>query len=581
VLLGANNAGKSTIVEALALLFGREKMVRPISDWDFYGGSPKPESRFHIVATVTGFPENDPVAVPDWFIGENAARPVWWHEENSTLSNETDAPSGALLAAQVALAGRYDDEACEFDTVRYFYYGESDPFTDGCAQIPVRVLRDLGLFLLSSNREWDKLLSFSSSSLLKVIREYDALPGKAIEELKILLRNDVTRIEEVSPLSTILESAANELQSFLLIGGSSKLVYRPTSLDAISVLQSLVAHVRKDDGSLLPVARHGAGMISLQAFLLLLAFAEQRRSTGRNFILAAEEPELHLHPSLHQRLVNRIRSASLQSIITTQSPHVASAYQPSEVLFLRNTGGVVTATPLRTEPIKDITSNSIKNLYLVRRRLFYEALMGGIVLVPEGLYDFEWLNLWQQLAQASPETAADYDVRPIALIPTSDAAILETFQEVSKFRPDAIPIIDGDSAGDDHCSRLSTVAPIPRQVVRFGDGAGVECLAAWMLAPALSTPTRTMAALLGGPDNNTLKGLQDALIGRKKDREIHETLTWESLEIKECCKRACEFFHDITAIASDGKLKNKGWKRETDEKGSVIFTATHVQRARL
>ena len=32
VLLGANNAGKSTIVEALALLFGRERMVRPISD---------------------------------------------------------------------------------------------------------------------------------------------------------------------------------------------------------------------------------------------------------------------------------------------------------------------------------------------------------------------------------------------------------------------------------------------------------------------------------------------------------------------------------------------------------------------
>ena len=56
VLLGANNVGKSTIVEALALLFGRERMVRPISDWDFFGGSPKPESRFYIIATVTEFP---------------------------------------------------------------------------------------------------------------------------------------------------------------------------------------------------------------------------------------------------------------------------------------------------------------------------------------------------------------------------------------------------------------------------------------------------------------------------------------------------------------------------------------------
>lgn len=77
VLLGANNAGKSTIVEALALLFGRERMVSPISDWDFYKGSPKPDSRFYIIATITDFGTNDPTAVPDWFIGQEAAQPVW------------------------------------------------------------------------------------------------------------------------------------------------------------------------------------------------------------------------------------------------------------------------------------------------------------------------------------------------------------------------------------------------------------------------------------------------------------------------------------------------------------------------
>lgn len=66
VLLGANNAGKSTVVEALALLFGRERMVRPISDWDFYGGMPQPVSRFFIIATVTEFSDNDPLNYPDW-----------------------------------------------------------------------------------------------------------------------------------------------------------------------------------------------------------------------------------------------------------------------------------------------------------------------------------------------------------------------------------------------------------------------------------------------------------------------------------------------------------------------------------
>jgi putative ATP-dependent endonuclease of OLD family len=68
VLLGSNNAGKTTVVEALALLFGRERMVSPITDWDFFEGSPKPESRFYIIATITDFSSNDPTDVPDWFI---------------------------------------------------------------------------------------------------------------------------------------------------------------------------------------------------------------------------------------------------------------------------------------------------------------------------------------------------------------------------------------------------------------------------------------------------------------------------------------------------------------------------------
>jgi len=301
VLLGANNAGKSTIVEALAILFGRDKMVSPICDWDFHGGSPKPDSRFYIIAIITDFSSNDPTHVPDWFIGENAAQPVWWHEDTQSASTEADPPEGTALAARIAVAGRFDDEACEFETLRYFYHGEADPFTDGCAQIPWRILRELGLFILSSNRDWDKLLSFRSSSLLKVIREYDALPGKAIDELKGQLRTDVAKIEESAPLSDILAAATKELQSFLLIGQASKMVYRPTALDAISVLQSLVAHIAESQDIIIPVARHGAGMVSLQAFLLLLAFAEHRRKAGQNFILAAEEPELHLQGCTHRR----------------------------------------------------------------------------------------------------------------------------------------------------------------------------------------------------------------------------------------------------------------------------------------
>lgn len=577
VLLGANNAGKTTIVEALALLFGRERMVSPISDWDFFGGSPKPESRFYIIATIAGFGCNDPTAIPDWFIGQDAAQPVWWDEANLALSTDADPPLESELAAQVAMAGRFDDEACEFETIRYFFHGECDPFTDGCSIVPWRILRQVGFFLLSSNRDWDKLLSFRSSSLLKVIREYDALPGKAIDELKNQLRTGVTKIEDTAPLSEILDAATRELQSFLLIGQSSKMVYRPTTLDAYAVLQSLVAHVAQSDDTLIPVARHGAGMVSLQAFLLLLAFAEHRRKTGQNFILAAEEPELHLHPSLHQRLVHRIRSASVQSIITTQSPHVAAGYQPNEVVFVSSVEGNLSADRLRIKPVKDIAKNSVRNLYLAHRSSFYEALMGCVILVPEGQYDYEWLSLWQRLAQSYRYSMARFDLRPTSLLPTSDAAVAVSFREIARFRPDAVPLIDGDASGAEYLTDLVGGSPVPAKIIRYGDRAAVECLSAWILEPALSSPGVVMSTLLEGTAP-TLRNLQDALIGGKKDREMHENIVWESLAIDQCCERACEFLHDLAAIAMGGAPTNPHWRVLNETSGTMVYVASHVAR---
>lgn len=578
VLLGANNAGKTTIVEALTLLFGREKMVSPISDWDFFEGSPKPESRFYVIATITGFRSNEPTDVPDWFIGQDVAQPVWWNEENGSLSMEADPPPDSELATQIAMAGRFDEDSCEFETLRYFYYGESDPFTDGCSLVPGRLLQQVGLFFLSGNRDWDKLLSFRSSSLLKVIREYGALPGKAIEELKKQLKSDVAKVEDSEPLSEILEAATKELQSFLLIDYSSKMAYRPTSLDAYAVLQSLVAHVVRPNDVLIPVSRHGAGMISLQAFLLLLAFAEHRRTVGQNFILAAEEPELHLHPSLHQRLVHRIRSASVQSIVTTQSPNVAADYQPNEVVFVSNADGNLTAKRLRTMPLKEIPSNSVRNLYLGQRTAFYEALMGYVILVPEGQYDYEWLLLWQRLAQSYLGASERFDLRPMTLLPTSDAAVAESYMEIAQFRPDAVPVIDGDAAGAKYLNELKNTLPPQARVIQYGDKAAVECLSAWILEPALSAPLPIMRELLEDLAPN-LQNLQKALINKKKDRELHEKLVWEALEVEGCCLRACEFLQDLASIATQSLPTNTGWQRHDVGNGVQLFVASHVKRA--
>lgn len=123
--------------------------------------------------------------------------------------------------------------------------------------------------------------------------------------------------------------------------------------------------------------------------------------------------------------------------------------------------------------------------------------MGPLVFVPEGETDFRWWRALQRAAESVASGGAVSDLTPLTLVPTQSSAIAATFADVSRLRPDAVPIIDGDDPGNSYIDELEKLPELkPRVIVQMGQGAAVEYLAAWILEPSLSAPKSVVTSLL-------------------------------------------------------------------------------------
>ena len=163
VLVGPNSSGKTTVIEALTTLFGRDRLIRTLTEHDFFGCDPQPADRIQIVATVVDFAPNTPDDHLDWFRPDRAV-PKWYNAATGQLhADKVD--EGNLLAAQIGFAARFDRESLEVETVRYFHDDDStiDPFSEEqCVPVPLKLIKELGFFLIPANRAWDRMISFDS-----------------------------------------------------------------------------------------------------------------------------------------------------------------------------------------------------------------------------------------------------------------------------------------------------------------------------------------------------------------------------------------------------------------------------------
>lgn len=565
VLVGDNNTGKTTLIEALTLVLGRNRLVRELTEHDFFGSNPQAADRIKVVATITDFPDDDPEQSSQWFRDGRAV--VKWLDTATGNVHPIRMDPAWKLCCQLGVQARFDQDSLTVETVRYFHDHDEpiDPFADEApAPVPTRLIQELSFYLVRASRTWDKVFSWGNELFKRTVLAAAAQPAEALLSERDRLRAPAQPIDADPGIQPLIQNLNNELA--LSFPNAPKVQLRLTNTDSRSVMEAVSAHFSGVDGFSIPAARQGSGLVSMQGLLLLLELGRARAASGGEFLMALEEPEVHLPPSAQQRLVQRVQALSTQTFVTTHSPLVASMADPTSVLILKKGDGVLSAEPFLASPL-DATAPNWKRKFFQHSRVdVLSALMQPTLLVPEGRADFQLLRcILRPLVMT--EGWVDKMRRPfgieVGVVPTEDAKVIETQKLMRRLHKRVCCLVDGDAAGLDYVDQLRQDVEQPSEIIRWHDGAMIEDAIGWILDADELTVVGKLVEITTQPPTSIAE-VVSYLKMKKMDIIAYESLAEAIATTPACRERAADLLNGL-ACACAGDKDTQRFVRDKDD----------------
>ena len=316
VLFGQNNAGKTSIIKALQLALG--DYSRYLSDEDFYIGA---DERCQETITV------DLRFIPlEGAVRSNVFSEEWQQEFGDKIQAEADDRQFFAIrttAKPDRVKGGYIVERFHLDTW---------PQREGWENHQVKNNNRLGKRLdsipfisIDAQRDIHNELKEKSSFIGRVLSNIEYNDEDVAELERMVAEVNQNAIKKSPPLMHLKNHLDNLNQCFEGTG-QTELTPFPKKIRDLSKRFSV--HFGESDKSSFSMEYHGMGTRSWASMLTVKAFTElltnKHKEEAEPFfpILAAEEPEAHLHPNAQRTLFKQLQDNPGQVIISTHSPYL-------------------------------------------------------------------------------------------------------------------------------------------------------------------------------------------------------------------------------------------------------------------
>lgn len=571
VILGDNNTGKTTILEALDLVLGPDRLSRGtvIDEHDFYLGKylpiipienpvnpndgtevveappapPIPAStvvdsspKIVITTTVTDLSEDQIARFGNYI--------EFWNSSTKEIYSDpvpegTDA-ANISSAVRVTFVGEYDEEEDDFIGSTYFTRTLIDDATP--VQFTKKDKQFCGFLYLRSVRTGTRALSLEKGSLLDIIlRLKEVRPRMWEETISKLNAIEVASNPDLG-ISEVLESINIALKKYVPKEWGVEPHLKVSNLTRENLRKVITAFIATGESEhAAPYYRQGTGTINM----LVLAMLSQIAEGKQNVIFAMEEPETAIPPYAQKRIIHEVKSLSTQSIFTSHSPYVLEEFLLEDTLILsKSPDGVI-----KQHAIALPDNLKLKRYRQDFRTRFCEGLLSRRVLVAEGATEADSLPVvFRRLAELNPTEYSSLEALGICTVNADGEGNIPGIASLYKGLGKQV-FSFCDKQSDENLAKIIAVSDFPyvHDQKGFEDyiiiNSPVEALKKYI--DTLEWPTK-LATDFPNPKDNPLEALRAFFKDTKGSWGIADFLAQCSEEeIPEWLRRVCKHAKEI------------------------------------
>lgn len=455
VLIGDNNTGKTTILEALNLALGPDRLSGRviIDEHDFFGGAymlkPAALSAEEVEVPADGSESDHSAeeAVDDLTrieidvvivdLSDEQKREFFyyiefWNETTNTIVDQrpvSDVDASDITEAlRVTFRGWYDKDEDDFEAKTYFTRSlEEDDNPDLFSRKHKQIC---GFLYLRSLRTGTRALSLERGSLLDIILRLKEVRPQMWEATLRTLDKIQVASDPALGISPVLESINTALKKYVPKEWGVKPHLKVSSLTREHLRRVITAFIATGDGDhAAPFYRQGTGTINM----LVLAMLSEIAQGKQNVIFAMEEPETAIPPYAQKRIVHEVKDIASQTLFTSHSPYVLEEFEIDETVVLgRDDEG-----NLERKAIALPTNVQPKRYRQEFRTRFCEGLLARRVLVAEGATEAAAFPVaCRRLAELKPDTYASLEELGVCVVDaggeTDIPGIARLYKELGK-----------------------------------------------------------------------------------------------------------------------------------------------------